>query len=194
MSQHRVPKENEYFVLSCDGPYPPTALGRIPDLPGPPWMTGRPITIDVPDPLVFELDPHYPGEMLPLYVDDIPLMRDDLLEVLKGTGVDNLQLFNAVVRNTKKRVAHTNYKAFNIVGVIAAADLPRSTLMFPQEPHMVDMMFDSLAIDESKIGGPLMFRLAESVNAIMVHRRIKDAVAAAAIVGMVFYDPEDWAG
>src|SRR6516225_2846598 len=144
MIPQRARKDGEYFVLGCLGPYPPTTLGLVPKLAGPAWMTGRPITIDVPDPLVFHLNPTYPGEMKAFYTARIPVMRDDLLNVLRSTGVDNLQLYNAIVRDTVKNIDYTNYKAFNIIGVIAAADLPASTLMFPQEPHMVDMMFESL--------------------------------------------------
>jgi hypothetical protein len=66
--------------------------------------------------------------------------------------------------------------------------------MWPQPPRSAGMTFESLAIDEAKIGGALVFRLAESVNAIIAHRRVRDAVIAAGIAGIVFMDPKDWAG
>jgi hypothetical protein len=43
-----------------------------------------------------------------------------------------------------------------------------------------------------KARGALMFRSAESVNVIIVHPSIRDAVEAAGINTLTFLEPEDW--
>jgi hypothetical protein len=190
------PKQEEttYFVMSCEDIEPGTLIGTFPEIVTMPWMTGQPVKGKIPEPLEFELDPAYHGALLPFYEGHIPLMRDDLIAALRKAGVDNLQLFKAVLKDPFEKTVHTDYKAFNIIGAIAAADLKKSKTMFPQRARKIDMTFDTLAIDESKIGGPLMFRLAESVNAIMVHAKVKQVIQESGIEGMTFYRPEDWAG
>jgi hypothetical protein len=187
-------EETNYFVMSCEGIVPGTMIGTFPKIMALPWMSGQPIKGKIPEPLEFELDPMYKGKLKPFYKGRIPLMRDDLIAALRKAGVDNLQLFTAVLKDPFEKKEHKDYKAFNVVGAIAAADLKKSKTMFPQKAKKIDMTFDTLAIDESKVGGPLMFRLAESVNAIMVHSKVKLVVEESGIVGMTFYKPEEWAG
>jgi len=147
------------------------------------------------EPLEYTLDPDYPGHLIPLYHEEsVPLMRDDLVEALREAGVDNLQLFRAVVVDETTGVKHTNYKAFNVVGIIASADMERSKMMGTNDSEMVDLDFDRLVIDESKPQGTLLFRLGEAVNAIVVHESVKKKIEERGIDGIVFYGPGDWAG
>src|SRR5437879_5549654 len=113
-----------YFVMTCEGEYPSAALARGPDMNAAPWYHGGKLTQQFPEPLAYTLDPARPGNICVMY-DDVayPLMRDDLVEALQSVGVDNLQLFAAVIRDPSTGTEHTNYKAFNIVGVLAAADM-----------------------------------------------------------------------
>jgi len=46
-----------------------------------------------------------------------PLMRNDLLAALQEAGVDNLELFQARVRNPVSNREYNNFSAFNIVGI-----------------------------------------------------------------------------
>lgn len=52
---------------------------------------------------------------------------------------------------------------------------------------------DSLVVDPAKADGALMFRLAESVNTILLHESVCDAIEAAGIDTLTFYEPESWA-
>jgi hypothetical protein len=204
-----------YFVL---GSTFDVGIGQGPDLPGTPWYLGRAITIDLPETLDYKLRVEAPfhdflgdeedGEegKGPLIVPPsdpgtlysgqaYPVMRTDLLEVLKRAGVDNLETFPARLIDEVNNKVHTNYVAFNVIGLVAAADLEKSKLM----PHatgvtMLGTDFDSLAIDKSKAHGLLMFRLAESCSAIVVHECIKKAVEAAKIPGIIFHADGEWSG
>jgi len=157
-------------------------------------MDGQPITMTVPEPLVYALDPHYHGLLKPLYKAAIPLMREDLIAALNEARVDNLQYFQAVLRDTIKGKEYGNYKAFNIVGVVSCADMQKSALMGSSDSQMIDVDFRSLVIDESKTGGALVFRLAEAVNAIVVHENVRTLIEEQGVPGMTFYGPGEWAG
>lgn len=183
----------QYFVMTCKGEYPTAALKKGPQL-GPPWYSGR-VIAGVPEPLIYTLDPERPGNIIAMY-DDIkyPLIRDDLLHALISAGVDNLQLFEAVIQDTANKKEYNIYKAFNVVGVVSAADMDKSVLMGISQSRMIDTDFDSLAIDEKKAIPFKLFRLAENVSAIIADSTVKEMVEQCKIKGMEFYDPQDWSG
>jgi hypothetical protein len=180
-----------YYVLNCIGD---TDLSETPNLPGGPWMHGQRLTIAVPEPLLYTLDPDYPGDLMAMYKDAIPLMRDDLLQALQDAGVDNLETFRAILRDPANGVERTDYKAVNVVGLVSCADATASKTMDGSPVRSLDTDFDSLVIDEKRVGGALLFRLAEAVNAIVVHDKVKQVVEARGIPGIVFLGPGEWAG
>jgi hypothetical protein len=183
-----------HFVMTCEGVVPGTAVSRVSEWNGPPWMTGEVITANVARPFVFRLVPEYPGKMKPMYEGTVLLMNDDLVQALESAGVDNLQKFPAVITDEVKGQRYTNYTAVNIVGTIRCADMAASERMDPDDDEdLINVDFDSLVIDEKKAGGALLFRLAESVSAIVVHRRVKEAVERT-VPGMTFYGPGEWSG
>jgi hypothetical protein len=184
----------KYYVMSCEGVSPATSIGKSPALPGGPWMTGQMLGTTPPVPMVFELNPNYPGLLKAMYKNKYPLVREDLLRCWQEAGVDNLQLFPAILRDTVKGVDHTNYFAFNVIGVVSCADMGQSRMMGTTDSTMIDADFQALVIDEAKTGGALMFRLAESVNALVVHERVRKHIEANAIPNLVFYGPGEWAG
>jgi hypothetical protein len=160
-----------------------------------PWFHGGRLLENFPIPLVYTLDPTRPGSISVMYSGEAyPVMRDDLVEALQAAGVDNLQLFPAVIRDPSSGAEHKNYKAFNIVGVVSAADVGRSVLADSSDSTMVDVDFDSLALDAERAHPFRMFRLAESVNAIIVDENVKAEVERRGIPGMNFYEPEYWSG
>jgi hypothetical protein len=190
-----------------EGPYPSVSLGKQPLLPGGPWYHGRALKITVPDNLQYTLKvrkPWYDDDELitppsnPQVLYDskaLPVMRTDMLETLQASGVDNLETFPTRLIDEVNNITYDNYVTFNIIGLVAAADLEKSELM-PHSPGatMLDTDFHSLVIDESKTKGLLLFRLAENCSAIMVHHSIKEAIEAKGIPGIVFYADGEWAG
>lgn len=198
-----------YFVMVGEGPYPSVSIDKQPDLPGGPWYHGSVLKISVPNNLQYTLDvkkPWYdeddeewitsPSNPKTFYSSKaFPVMRTDMLEVLLAAGVDNLETFPAQLIDEVNDKIYDNYVAFNIIGLVAAADLGKSELM-PHSPGatMLDTDFHSLVIDESKTKGLLLFRLAENCSAIMVHHSIKNAIEAKGIPGIVFYADGEWAG
>jgi hypothetical protein len=214
-----------HFVMVGEGPYPSVSISKGPDLPGGPWYHGHALQIQVPEVLEYTLDvepPYYEeddedtdghtdGEsrgtkerrlVIPtsrpkvlLNAEAFPVMRTDLLETLVKVGVDNLQTYPARLVDEINHVVYENYVAFNVIGLVAAADLGRSKLApHPAGPSLLDTDFDALAVDESKARGLLLFRLAEKCSAIVVDHRVKEAVEKSRIPGIVFYADMEWAG
>ena len=183
-----------HFVMVCKGVYPSAVIDKGPEMDDAPWNHGGIIDQDFTLPLTYVLRAK-PGNLKAMYeAMAYPIMSDQLIEALKGVGVDNLQLFDAVVEDPNTKTIHTNYKAFNVVGVVAAADMGQSVMMNTTASRMIDADFESLAIDETKATPFKLFRLAESVSAIIVDETVKAEIERQAIPGMDFYEPKNWSG
>lgn len=183
-----------HYVMVGEGKHPVMPIASGPDLRGN-WRQGRPITELVPQPLIYHLDPDYEGNPKAMYAAEaIPVVRQDVVDAMARAGVDNIQYFDAVLKNPATGAEYTNYKAYNIVGLVACADMAASQLMGISDSTMGDVDFAALVIDEAKAGDALLFRLAENVSAIVVHEKVKAAIEAAGIPGFVFYGPGEWSG
>lgn len=170
-----------YYILKGQPRGDPTPLARIgenPELDTGPWFMGSKFKDTVPTPLRFVLDPTADGPLGDFMDGTIPLMHEDLLAVLHGAGVDNLDLYDAVIVDEDTGEEYTEYKAVNVIGAVAAADLSKSDYTSHQPTPIVSVDFDSLAIDPVKAGGRLLFRLAECVTAIVIHEKVKAALEA----------------
>jgi hypothetical protein len=183
-----------YFVMVCEGKHPIMPIAKAPRVSGR-WCSGRPLTVPVTAPLVYTLDKNYPGTPKAMYYEKaVPVMRDDVIEALRKAGVDNIEYFDAILENPLTGQPELNYKAFNIIGVVAAADMGASELMGTSSSTIGDVDFHALTLDESRTGGLLLFRLAEKLGAIIVHESVRKAIEAAGIPGFVFYGPGTWSG
>lgn len=187
-----------YWVLGCNGPYPAAPIRAKGRARGEPWYSGQTITTQFDEPFVYvkqEYDDGVPGELKAMYKEEAkPLMRLDLISAIQEAGVDNLQLFPAVIEDPLTGTQHANFHAFNIVGLVACADMGSSDLMGTSDTDLLDVDFDRLVIDESKTQGLLLFRLAEACTAIVVHDNVRHAIEQAGVPGMVFYGPGEWSG
>jgi hypothetical protein len=186
-----------HYIINCEGVYPVAYIKKThrEHLERDSWINGDIITFPVPEPILYDLDPKRPGKPKVLYdATPIPLMHITLLEAFKAAGVDNLQTYDAVLRDTENGVEYKDYKAFNVVGKIAAADMGDSTMMGTSDSTMIDADFDGLVLDEAKCAGKLLFRLAENITAIIVDERVKVEVEERGIKGIFFYASGRWSG
>jgi hypothetical protein len=163
------------------------------------WDMGVKHTHPVPQPLEFTLEPLNPhsadhGPRLPPYfLAGIPLFRDDLLEAMRRGGANNLDAYEAVIIDPDSGSRILDYKAVNILGLIAAADMGRSQARVNPGGAMLDVDFDSLVVDDSRALGTLIFRLLESNNAILVHERLVEHLRQSGFQDMTFLDPKQCA-
>ncbi len=115
-------------------------------------------------------------------------MSDEFYKLLCEAGVDNLDVYDAVLRSGDGRAEYKGFKAFNVIGLVRAADLSK-TVFRPGSSDLIDASIDSLAIGPAKAQGLLMFRLAEYVSAVIVHERVKDAIEPLHLPYVQFNDP-----
>ena len=126
-------------------------------------------------PVRCDMDPEWGEDLTIIMGIRIPMMRSDMVEILIKTGVNNLQLFDAIIVNPYTGTDVTNYKAVNIIGLVSAADEAASDFKAFSDPPRIDTIFRDLVIDPTKAQGQLMFRLAEDLS-IIVHEKIKEAL------------------
>lgn len=111
-----------YYIMTCEGKHPITPILKGPRKGG--WRLGRLITDPVAQPLVYELDSRYPGTPKAMYsAESAPLMHDSVHKALSSAGVSNIQYFDAVLKDPVSGKEFLDYKAFNIVGLVACADM-----------------------------------------------------------------------
>ncbi len=157
-------------------------IADSPYIPGVSWWKGAVITDPLPDPLPFLLDTYTPespaeDQYMGVFIEtDPPLWRGDFIQALLDCGVYNFDTYNVAIKDPDDGSIHTNFKAVNILGLVAAADMEKSTATVHEGVPLIDVDFDELVIDEKKTRGIKMFRLAESSNAILIHQSLRDAL------------------
>ena len=113
------------------------------------------------EPLRIEIKEGRENDPFPTFLEEpVPIMSKKLLAVLKATGVDNIDSYEAELYYADGRLASTDYVVFNLIGVVSAVDMENSEYDTDQQDRVISMSFDSLTIDETKTFGFLMFRLA----------------------------------
>ena len=183
-----------YYILSDQDLGDTVSLASIGDGPvieGVSWFRGVRFTTPIPQPLRFTLDPSVEGSLPYFFRWTIPLMHSDLIAGLREAGVDNIDVYDAVVRDDETGEEYTDFKAVNVIGKVAAADLSASKYSKDQATNLISMQFDSLAIDEKKAGPHLLFRLAECVSAIVVHEKVRNVIKSRDIL-VGFIEPKDF--
>lgn len=165
-----------YYQFETDN-YEDYGVQDNPDLDGKiSFIAGRLIKEALPA-LVFEVD--FPKDYrLPHFLGDIiPLVSDEVVRLLEAIGIDNFQTFPVTLINPETRQKWEGYSAFNVLGLVKAVDMKKSDADIlmgqDQEGTMPALVaFRNIALEESKIRGLLMFRLAESPGELIVHERI----------------------
>lgn len=188
---------DKYYVLRAEDPeigYRARLVYNR-DTPLRSWMSGARFASPPPEPIRIKLrGTDEEGWVLgDLWLTPITVMSKRLHDVLIAAGVHNLDTYAVELQDPETGKVYADYLAFNLVGVIAAAD---AATQFASEvsERKVSADIDSLVVDTGKTRGALMFRLAESVNAVLVHASVRDAIEAAGIDTLTFLEPEDWAG
>jgi hypothetical protein len=133
----------------------------------------------LPSPLVFRVN--FPkAAALPHLLGDIILVASDrFIAALRKAGVDNFQLFPAVLRNPEVSAEWTGFHAFNVLGLLDAADMDASkyqTIMEGAEhlPPVVD--FEELVLSRAATHEQPMFRVLQSPSLLVVHQRVVDVL------------------
>jgi len=112
--------------------------------------------------------------------------------VLQACGIYNFDLYEVAIHDPDDNSVITHYKAVNVLGLIAAADMDKSVATVHDGISLIDVDFDELVVDETKTRDIQLFRLAESSNAILVQERLRDALLERGFGSdIAFYDVGD---
>lgn len=120
---------------------------------------------------------YYPGK---------ELMHKELVDVLYGAGVDNLQTFPARIREEESDLVVDDYLVVNVIGLVACADGEKSESM----PFVDGEYYTKLVIDPARTGELLMFRLAESRMDVIVHEDVATAIMEKQFPGLLLIPVE----
>lgn len=185
-----------YYVLERFGAMHPCRwMGSWPYIEGVDWKEGARHRVPIPKPLELKLkalnkqaSDHGP-ELPEYFKGKIPVFRDDLVAAMREAGVDNLDFYDVVIRDPDDGKSHTNYRAVNIIGVVAAADMGKSKATVHTGGPVIDVEFDDLVLDEAKPRGALIFRLAEATATILVHEKLRDHLLSKGFGKLEFLEP-----
>jgi hypothetical protein len=175
-----------------NGPFLEIHEERV-SVPGAPhWQLGQRFTASLPN-IVVEGTPQlgFSGDPPDLFDGSISLMSPRLAQTLRDLGVDNIDLYPATIvytDGTKK----LNWHAFNLLGLVSAADPAASTLESFDGNNLIDTSIIGLGIDPKKAHSLLMFRLAENIMAMVVHEKIRKGIEDAGINTFAFVEPTNW--
>ena len=185
-----------HFVMESDSSLSSSRILEAPSWPKGAWNQG--VRIDSPPPgsLEYGLDPRCPGSLKHLFEEEVPVMSLDMARVLQDVGVDNIEYFEAVIHEPWSGCVLRNYEAFNIVGLVSGADMETSEFMVePPQDAPMDVDFEKLILDESRIPSDLLvFRLAAAGSPIVAHAKVRQAIEAAGIDGIRFFQDGEWSG
>jgi hypothetical protein len=185
---------NEYFMLECldpDNGY----LATVEYYDDRYWNAGRRFNEELQAPITALIKMRKNSILPELNDASLPIMTRRLYEVINKGGVSNLDVYPVILLDKDSgKLLSNDYLAFNIIGLISAADMEKSEFDPNQTDRLIAMNIDSLTIDESKTRGALMFRLAEAVNGIVIHESVKYAIEATGIETLTFIPPEEWVG
>ncbi len=141
------------------------------------FKTGKLITAPIPNPLEFEVDcidqaPHLLGV-------EIPIMSGRMAKCFADLGIDNLQLFPAILRNPDTGKTWEDYFAFNVVGLANPVDVGASkALVIMDGEDLVPpvLAFEEVVFSREKTQDLDMFRLSQDRLMWLVSERIMEGL------------------
>ena len=136
----------EYFKLDCSEE-PHRRIERHPFVKKVSFWRGAPIETPAAEPLEFTLKPLSPQwdhgpSFSAYYPRKVPLFRDDLIKALRDIGINNFDAYDATVYDPDNGQYYQNYKAVNILGLVAAADMDKSDALVHDSIPLIDVAFD----------------------------------------------------
>ncbi|ARU58838.1 hypothetical protein OLMES_4850 [Oleiphilus messinensis] len=170
-----------YYQLSRNH-FEDYGVTQNPVLPGhTSFLTGHVIHDTLP---VLEFEVNYPDDVpLPhLFGNRVPLISPEMAGVMSSVGIDNFELFPALITNPISGKKWDNYLAFNVVGLVKAADMQRSSfdeLMSAGIDNMETPLvaFREVVLIGEKLAGLKMFRMLESPDTLIVNETLVDALS-----------------
>lgn len=168
----------KYFKLKSDN-YVNYGIQRAPKMGEQSVMLGRPVDQNQLPPLVFEHD--FPlNEPIPHYLTGgTVLVSKRLINLLGRIGINNYQVFQALLINPETGDQRKDYYLFNVLGLMEVARLKTSgqgkhRSGIPEADNLI--AFNDPALKGKTVYDADLFRLAEDPVSIMVSERIVNSM------------------
>lgn len=188
----------EYFMIDCIEPsdWEDSAVLRSIPLPvgEESWRFGKRFQTEPAVPIPIELVETHNDRLLEFYNITALVMTKKLVQALREGGVDNLDVYEALIRHPGTGFETREYVATNLIGLVAASNLANSIVVGGSTDRLIDVDFNAVTIDEVKTKGLLMFRLAENTSAVVVHEKIKSHLLQEGFTMLDFIPPAEWIG
>lgn len=124
---------------------------------------------NMPEPIEYEIDTEIGGSYLPTTFLSEPVFSVGFIQALINCGIDNIETYEVNIVNPDTGEHIEGYRAINIIGKIACADMDNSECERLIEDQYV---FRQLIINPLKARGAYIFRLAQCTQIILVHEDI----------------------
>lgn len=150
------------------------------------WITGERFAQAPPLPLEASIEQAADGRLLDFYQMPLCVMSSRLEAFFNAAVIDNIDFYPTVLVDLANGQTRTDYVAFNVIGLVAAADLSRSRY----DDFGEVKMFDAIALDPRHTRGTRMFRMAESPGQILVDASVKALAEAQGLTSLLFHPVE----
>lgn len=110
----------------------------------------------------------------------VPAWSQKLVDAVRACGVDNFQTYQAKLLNEQTGDTWTNYLVVNVIGLISAVDLERSTaIKIADRPYGAVGLYgiNELVFRPELVRGLRLFRLAEDPSFLMMEESVVDQLA-----------------
>lgn len=157
------------------------------------WSSGIRHEKEVPVPIEIEYETFhgYEGPPIDLLDVGIPIMSEKLAEALLSFGVKNIDFYDAILTHKVTRATY-KFKAFNVIGLVAAADMNKSNWASYDGDPTINVSFKKLVLKPTSGTEPLIFRLAENIKALMIRSDLRDHLVKSGFGHLKYKNPKDW--
>ncbi|EKR71286.1 hypothetical protein LEP1GSC041_1660 [Leptospira noguchii str. 2006001870] len=188
-----------YFMLHCIAPLEWEDRALLRATPLPPgelsWRSGLSFKTAPSVPIEIEMQASHSDDMIQYNHVDALIMTKAFQASLSEVGVNNLDVYETIIRHPRTGFVTRDYVACNLIGgLVSAVNIDKSNVVGGSKDHRLDTDFDGLLIDEERTQGLLMFRLAENTSAIVVHESVRKHLEFRGFDQLIFINPEDWVG
>lgn len=135
------------------------------------FLRGRLIEQTLDLPILYTTNAKSGDEIRDFLDTSYPLMSKRFVELLQAGGVDNLQLFPAIIKSEIDGSIWENYYVVNILSLKACADMDHSDYDEIMSGHY---RFRELAIHAEKANHTLLFRLQEDATVMILQKMLSN--------------------
>ncbi|WP_016755334.1 imm11 family protein [Leptospira santarosai] len=146
------------------------------------WISGARHSKTIPVPIEVELNPKFGTKLLDSYHEYIPIWSDHLIHVLQNYGANNLDVYEAIINDSRTGLKIADYKAVNVIGRLDCVDMQRSE--YDERSERGAREFRKLMVDPKKTMGLKIFRLDERPTVLVIDEDIKRGIEVAQLKGI----------